>query len=100
MEEVGLSDTHEPYLTKDLDVAQGQFLCIGWRRLFRIQEPVYKELCVKFRSNVRFRKKKGTYDRKNITFCLIGEQREMSLADFAFGTKLYLPSEVHTASYT
>lgn len=60
---------------------------------------MYKELCVEFLATVQFRKKKGVHDRKNITFCLGGEIRELSLANFDMRTKLYLPSEGHTESY-
>ncbi|CAH1423750.1 unnamed protein product [Lactuca virosa] len=46
MEEVGLSEALEPFLTKSFDGVQGRFICMAWRHLFHIQEPMYKELCV------------------------------------------------------
>lgn len=55
---------------------------------------------MEFLASICIRKKKGVHDRQNITFCLRGEQRELSLADFALRTELYLPSELHTKSYT
>lgn len=86
MEEVGFLDALEPYLTKAFFGVQGQFIYIGWIRLFRIQEPVYMKLCMDFLATVQYRKKKGTHDRKNITFCLGGKRRELSLVDFALRT--------------
>lgn len=70
MEEVCLSEALEPYLTKSFDGVQSRFVCMAWRRLFRIQEPTYKELCVEFLATVHFPNKKGVHDIKNITFCL------------------------------
>ncbi|CAI9280404.1 unnamed protein product [Lactuca saligna] len=72
---------------------------MAWIRLFHPQEPVYKELCVEFLDIVYFTKKKGVNDRKNITFFLGGERRELSLVDFAMRTNLYLPYEVYSESY-
>lgn len=34
LEEVGLSEAIEPFLTKSFDGVQGQFICMDWRRLF------------------------------------------------------------------
>lgn len=55
---------------------------------------------MEFLAIVQFWKKKGIHDRQNIIFCLRGEQRKLNLADFALRSELYLPSEVHTVSYT
>lgn len=63
-EEVSQSKALEPFLTKSFDRVQGQFICMTWGRLFHIQEPVYKELCVEFLATGHFRKKKGIHDRK------------------------------------
>ncbi|CAH1428868.1 unnamed protein product [Lactuca virosa] len=37
MEEVGLSEAIEPFLTKSFDGVQGWFIFMAWRRLFHIQ---------------------------------------------------------------
>lgn len=54
MDEVGLSEAIEPFLTNDFDGVQGCFVCMGWRRLFHIQEHMYKELCMEFLAMVHF----------------------------------------------
>lgn len=60
----------EPYLTK-LFVQDGvRLTCMGWRRLFRIKESVYMEICVEFFSSINFRKLDDVNDPKNFTFCL------------------------------
>lgn len=78
-------DALEPYLTKVFNGVNGQFTFMDWRRLFRMQELVYKEPCVEFLATIRFRKIKGIHDRKNITFFLGGEHRELSLRDLHGG---------------
>lgn len=54
MEEVGLSKAIEPFLVQSFDGVQGMFVCMAWRRLFHIHEPVYKELVVEFLATVTF----------------------------------------------
>ncbi|CAH1451257.1 unnamed protein product [Lactuca virosa] len=49
----------EPYLDKAFNSIHGQFVCMGWRRLFEIQEVVYKELVVEFLATVSFTRKYG-----------------------------------------
>lgn len=46
-----------------------------------------------------FRRKDDIYDEDSLTFCLSGERRALSLADFALRTEIYLPSEVHSKAY-
>lgn len=55
---------------------------------------------MEFLDTVHFCKKKGIHDRQNVIFCLGWERKDLILADFALRTKLYLPSEVRTESYT
>lgn len=74
MEEVCLSEALEPYLTKSFGGVQGRVVCMDWRRLFRIQEPVYKELCVEFLAIMYFRKKKGVHEKKTSLF--VWEEKE------------------------
>ncbi|CAH1450870.1 unnamed protein product [Lactuca virosa] len=95
----GLMESIEPYLDKVFNGVHGQFMCLGWRRIFEIQEVVYKELVHDFLATVSFAWKDGIYVDDNLTFCLGGERRSLSLADFALRMEIYLPSEVHSESY-
>ncbi|CAH1417043.1 unnamed protein product [Lactuca virosa] len=97
--ETGLMEAIEPYLDKTFNGIHGQFLCLGWRRIFHIQEIVYKELVIEFLATISFARNDGIYADNNLTFFLGGERRTLSLADFALGTQIYLPSEVHSEPY-
>ncbi|CAH1417605.1 unnamed protein product [Lactuca virosa] len=99
MSETGLMEAIEPYIDKSFNGVHGQFLCLGWRQIFQIQEIVYKELLIEFLAMVSFARKDGIYADSNLTFCLGGERRTLSLADFALRAEIYLPSEVHSESY-
>ena len=44
-----------PYLLKEFVYEGESMVCDGWSRVFRIQEPVYRELCLEFFSTVSFR---------------------------------------------
>ncbi|CAH1453827.1 unnamed protein product [Lactuca virosa] len=72
----------------------------AWRRLFQIQEVVYKELVVELLASASFRRKIGTLEEANLTFGLGGERHELSLADFMIKTKIYLPSEPLQMAHT
>ncbi|CAH1433904.1 unnamed protein product [Lactuca virosa] len=97
--ETGLLEALDPYLHKMFESIHGPFVCMGWRRIFQIQETVYKELVVEFLSTVSFARKAGIYADDNLTFCLGGERRSLTLADFSLRIGIYLPSEVHSESY-
>ncbi|CAH1418795.1 unnamed protein product [Lactuca virosa] len=99
IEQTGLLEGLEPFLEKSFAGVHGPFICMGWRRLFQIQEVVYKELVVENLAIVSFRRKIGALEKKNITFCLKGERRELNLTDLALRTEIYLSSEVHTDYY-
>ena len=43
-----------PYLVKEFHHEGETMVCDGWSRVFRIQEPVYLELCLEFFSTVSF----------------------------------------------
>lgn len=78
-----------PYLKK-IYVDDGvRITCIGWRRLFLIQEPMYKELCFEFLSTIRFRGRTYMFDTDNLLFCLGGERRECNVAKLASRMDLY-----------
>lgn len=53
---------------------------------------------VEFLATISFRRKIGALEDGNLTFCLRGETRDLSLAKFAMRTEIYLQSEVHTES--
>lgn len=74
-------------------------MCVGWKRLFEIQYVVYRELVIEFLAMVAFCRKISAMENRNITFCLGGEWRELSLVELAIRTEIYLPNEVHTDSY-
>lgn len=89
IEQVGLADSLNPYLTKVFMQDGVQITCDGWKRLFRIQEPVYRELCLEFFSTVIFCAGDGYYNPKALTFFLGGEYRECSMADLGWRMGLY-----------
>ncbi|CAH1417055.1 unnamed protein product [Lactuca virosa] len=97
--QTGLMEGIEPYLDKAFNSIHGPFVCMGWRRLFEIQEGVYKELVVEFLATVYFARKDGIFVEDNLSFCLGGKRRTLSLADFTLRTHIYLPSEVHSEAY-
>lgn len=99
MGSTGLMEAMEPFLDKVFESIHGPFVCIGWRRIFQIQETVYKELVMEFLSTVSFARKTGIYVDDNLTFCLGGERRTLSLADFALRIGIYVPSAVHSEPY-
>ncbi|CAH1427560.1 unnamed protein product [Lactuca virosa] len=95
----GLMDAVESYFDKLFNGVDGKFMCLGWRRIFEIQEVVYIESVHEFLATVSFAKTDGIYADDNLTFCISGERRSLSLADFALRTGIYLQSEVHTQLY-
>lgn len=52
MGQTGLMEGIEPYLDKAYNSILGSFVCMGWTRLFEIQEVVYKELVIEFLNTV------------------------------------------------
>lgn len=99
IEQTGLLEGIEPYLVRNFARVDGQFMCMGWRWLFQIQELVYKELVLEFLATVSFMRKDGAFDEDNLTFCLGGERRTLSHADFVSRTEIYVPSRVHSKPY-
>ncbi|CAI9271401.1 unnamed protein product [Lactuca saligna] len=64
----GLMEAMEPYLDKVFNGVQGQFMCLGWRRIFEIQEVFYKELVYEFLATVSFARIDGIYVDDNLIF--------------------------------
>lgn len=99
IEQVGLLEGIEPIFGKSFDGLQGRFMCIAWRRLFQIQEIIYKELVIEFLATISFRRKIGALKDGNLNSCLGGEKRELSLVELVIRMEIYLSSEVHTEYY-
>ncbi|CAH1437018.1 unnamed protein product [Lactuca virosa] len=97
--QTGLMEGIETYLDKAFNSIHGPFVCMGWRRLFEIQEVGYKELVIEFLAMVSFARKDGIFVEDNLSFCLGEERRTLSLADFALRIHIYLPSKVHSEAY-
>lgn len=77
----GLMEGIEPYLDKAFNIIHGLFVCMGWRRLFEIQEVVYKELVIEFMATISFTRKDGIFVEDNLSFCLGGERHTLSLVE-------------------
>lgn len=67
---IRLIEAIEPYLDKVFNNTHGQFVFMGWRRLFEIQEAVYKELVIEFLAMVSFARKDGIFAEENLSFPL------------------------------
>lgn len=81
LQEVGLVETMNPYLTNVFVNDGERVTCNAWRRLFQIQEPVYNDLCLEFYATVRFRGSDDCFDTHSFTLCLGGQYRECSVAE-------------------
>ncbi|CAH1447366.1 unnamed protein product [Lactuca virosa] len=97
--QTGLMEGIEPYLDKAFNSIHGKVVCMGWRRLFEIQEVEYKELVIEFLAMISFARKHGIFAKDNLSFCPGGERRTLSLADFAIRTEIYLPAKAHSEPY-
>lgn len=73
LEQVGLVEAMNPYVTKIFMNEGVRITCIGQKRLFQLQKPVYKELCLEFNATIRFKGRSDAFDIENLTFCLGGE---------------------------
>lgn len=88
-----------PYLVKKFN-HNGVFLtCDGWNRLFRIQEPVYQELCWEYFSTVSFRGGNDYYNPGNIKFCLGGEYCQCSMVELSWRLGIYDQQLVNTPEF-
>lgn len=99
LKQVGLANSLNPYLIKVFMQNGVQITFDGGRRLFRIQEPIYRELCLEFFSTVTFRGGDDYYESNALTFCLGGEYRECSMADLGWRMGLYGQSLVKTEAF-
>ena len=70
---VGLEEELTPYLVKECSLGYTTITCDGWLQLFKIQEPVYAELCWEFFATISFRGGSDYYNPNIISFSLGGE---------------------------
>lgn len=78
-----------PYLIKNFMHNGVSISCDGWSRVFRMQEPVYQELCWEFFSIITFWGGNDYYNPGNITFCLGKQVRHCSMVELAWGLWIY-----------
>ena len=74
---------------KSFDVRGTTIIRDGWMRLFKIQEPIFTELCWEFFATISFPGGSEYYNPNAITFCLAGELRQCSIAELAWRVGLY-----------
>ncbi|CAH1433135.1 unnamed protein product [Lactuca virosa] len=67
----GLMEGIEPYLDKAFNSIHGPFVCMGWRRLFEIQEVMYKELVVEFLATVSLHRRTEYLLKTTFLFALV-----------------------------
>ncbi|CAI9266114.1 unnamed protein product [Lactuca saligna] len=65
------------------------FMCQGWARLFRIQEPIYWEFLLEFYATVSYDPRKAPDDRTTFAFRLRGVSRECSVVELATRVGIY-----------
>ncbi|CAI9268352.1 unnamed protein product [Lactuca saligna] len=65
-------------------------MCMAWRRLFQIQEIVYKELVIECLATVSSRRKISALEDGNLTFYLGEERQELRLAELVMRIEIYL----------
>ncbi|XP_023758787.1 uncharacterized protein LOC111907237 [Lactuca sativa] len=75
------------------------FTCRGWDRLFRIQEPVYREFLLEFYATVAFDPTKPLNDRTAFPFRLGGVSRECSAIELAIRVGVYTIDETRTPHF-
>ncbi|CAI9271468.1 unnamed protein product [Lactuca saligna] len=69
------------------------FVCQGWARLFRIQEPIYWEFLLEFYATVSYDPRKAPDDRTAFAFRLGGVSRECSVIELATRVGIYTADE-------
>ncbi|CAI9272048.1 unnamed protein product [Lactuca saligna] len=75
------------------------FVCQGWARLFRIQEPVYREFLLEFYATVSFDPRKAPDDRTAFAFRLGGVSREWSVKELATRVGIYTADETRSVHF-
>ncbi|CAI9285800.1 unnamed protein product [Lactuca saligna] len=72
------------------------FVCQGWARLFRTQEPVYREFLLEFYATVSYDHRKARDDRTAFAFRLGGVSRECSVIELATRVGIYTADETRS----
>lgn len=62
--------------------------------MFKLQEPVYQELCWEFFATISFRGGDDYYNPNIISFCLGGEFLQCSIAELAWRLGIYDQNEI------
>ncbi|CAI9285163.1 unnamed protein product [Lactuca saligna] len=75
------------------------FVCQGWARLFRIQEPVYREFLLEFYATVSYDPRKALDDRTAFAFRLGGVSRECSVIELATRVGIYTADETRSVHF-
>ncbi|CAI9268914.1 unnamed protein product [Lactuca saligna] len=75
------------------------FVCRGWARLFRIQEPVYREFLLEFYATVSYDPRKAPDDRTTFAFRLGGVSRECSVIELATRVGIYTADETRSVHF-
>ncbi|CAI9281702.1 unnamed protein product [Lactuca saligna] len=72
---------------------------MGWARLFRIQEPVYREFLLEFYATVSYDPGKPLNDRTAFAFRLGGVSRECSVIELATRVGIYTADETRSVHF-
>lgn len=75
------------------------FVCQGWERLFRIQEPVYREFLLEFYATVSYDPRKTPDDKTAFSFRLGGVSRECSAIELATRVGIYTVDETRSVHF-
>ncbi|CAI9292499.1 unnamed protein product [Lactuca saligna] len=75
------------------------FVCQGWARLFRIQEPIYREFLLEFYATVSYDPRKPLNDRTTFAFRLGGVSRECSVIELATQVGIYTADETRSVHF-
>lgn len=99
LEQVSLVEVMGPYLPKVFINNGVRITYSTWRRLFQLQEPVYRELCLEIYVIVTLWGGNDYYNKNTLTFYLGGEYRECSIVELAWRMGLYDQAKVKTEAF-
>ena len=75
------------------------FVCCGRERLFKIQDPIYREFLLKFYSTVYFDTRKTPDDRTSFYFRLARVSRECGAIELAVKVRVYTLDETRNVHF-
>ncbi|CAI9279657.1 unnamed protein product [Lactuca saligna] len=98
---IGLAALIQEFLQYTHSDASGVelFVCQGWARLFRIQEPVYREFLLEFYATISYDPRKALDDRTAFAFRLGGVSRECSVIELATRVGIYTADETRSVHF-